>query len=162
MLPLKPVDQQEGRGSCGPACLKIILDYYKIRTTEKELIKLLKTTPEYGTKGSAFGAAAKHFKLSAAVHDNATLKDIKKYLNKKIPVIVAWFSGVDTHYSVVVGMDSENIYLQDPELGHLRAMHRTWFNRVWFDFWGNHMKTKNDLILRRMIVVQPPTDFRML
>ncbi len=159
MLDILPVDQREGRGSCGAACLKTILAYHGVTTTEAKLTKLLGTTAANGTRGEALVSVAKKFGLQSFIKDNSELSDLKKYLDKKIPIIVAWFSGTDTHYSVVVGIDAENIYLQDPELGHLRAMHHVWFKRVWFDFWGPFMKKTSDLILRRMIVIIPPANF---
>ncbi len=157
MLPVAPVDQREGTGRCGPACLKTVLAYYGISATEAKLAKLLGTTATNGTTAEALVRVAKSFGLNSFIKDNSELSDLKKYVDKKIPVIVAWFSGTDGHYSVVVDMNREQVYLQDPELGHLRAMHHVWFKRVWFDFWGPYMKKTNDLILRRMIVVAPPT-----
>jgi predicted double-glycine peptidase len=97
--------------------------------------------------------AARLYGFKTSLKDRASFQDIKTNLDKKIPVIVDWFSTDEGHYSVVVGLDKKNIYLQDPELGHLRTMDRTTFFRVWFDFDTEFIKTKNDLILRRMIVI---------
>ena len=38
----------------------------------------------------------------------------------------------DGHLSVVVGIDKENIYLQDPEIGKLRTISRDDFMKVWW------------------------------
>ena len=45
------------------------------------------------------------------------------------------------------------IYLQDPQLGHPRAIKLEEFKRIWFDFEPAFMATKEDLLLRRMIVI---------
>jgi predicted double-glycine peptidase len=81
------------------------------------------------------------------------VSDLQKLLKKGIPAIVDWFSTDEGHYSVAVGVDKSNIYLQDPELGRIRKMKREDFQRVWFDFPGDCIKSKKDLIVRRMIVI---------
>jgi predicted double-glycine peptidase len=50
-------------------------------------------------------------------------------------------------------LDKNYIYLQDPEIAGIRKIKRADFKRVWFDFEGYFMRTKNDLILRRLIVI---------
>ena len=81
--------------------------------------------------------------------------DIKKYLDKKTPVIIDWFNKDDGHYSVVVRLDKKHICLMDPELADIRKLDRATFKRIWFDFPGDFMKRKNDVIIRRMIVIEP-------
>jgi predicted double-glycine peptidase len=64
------------------------------------------------------------------------------------------------HYSVVSGLTSAAIVLQDPALGKRRIIPRPAFYRVWFDFTYVYPRTKDDLIIRRMIVVAPPETLR--
>jgi predicted double-glycine peptidase len=153
MLPVKPFRQTSG--FCGPASLKIVLEYYGIHKTEKELVKLTGCTKKTGTSAKGILDAAKKCGLKGNTKDNTTLKDIKSYLTKKIPVIVDWFSEDEGHYSVVVGLDKKKIYLQDPERGHLKTIPIETFMRIWFDFSGEYLKSKKDLILRRLIIVYP-------
>ncbi len=97
------------------------------------------------------------------VKNNASLSDIKEWLNKGVPVIVDWFTRgrsdygdsevADGHYSVVVGLDKNNIYLQDPEIGGLRKIKRDDFMRVWFDFKGDRITTWKDMIIRQYIAI---------
>lgn len=87
---------------------------------------------------------------------------MEKWLDKKVPVIVDWFTKgrqdysesevSDGHYSVVAGLDDKHIYLQDPEIGRIRKLERDDFMRVWFDFKGNYIKPK-ELIIRQMIII---------
>jgi predicted double-glycine peptidase len=151
MLPVKSFRQTPS--FCGPASLHMVFDYYGIKATEKELAKKALTTSKLGTTAKNMLGAARLYGFKTSLKDRASFQDIKTNLDKKIPVIVDWFSTDEGHYSVVVGLDKKNIYLQDPELGHLRTMDRTTFFRVWFDFDTEFIKTKNDLILRRMIVI---------
>ena len=132
----------------------MVLEYYGISKTEQELIKLTGSTAEIGVSANKLIKTVKRFGLDGFIKDKARIADIKDYvLHKKVPVIVDWFAEDDGHYSVVVDIDQENIYLLDPSYGHIRAMRLDKFYRVWFDFPGNFLKSKNDLIIRRMIVV---------
>jgi predicted double-glycine peptidase len=82
-----------------------------------------------------------------------------------VPVIVNWFTRgrsdygdeetPDGHYSVVVGLDGDHIYLQDPEIGSLRIIEREDFLRVWFDFKPAYITSWDDIILRQLIAIYP-------
>lgn len=152
MLNVKPFRQSPAY--CGPACLKMVLEYYGIKKNEKELAKLSGATPQEGIDAKGLVKAAKALGFKAFFKDFSEIKDIRSYvLEKKIPVIVDWFSADDGHYSVTVDIDKDNIYLQDPELGAIRKMDLETFKRVWFDFSGNFLKSKDQIVIRRMIVV---------
>jgi predicted double-glycine peptidase len=139
---------------CGPACLKMVLEYYGIQKNEDELANLAGYVPSEGVKVDGLINAATKLGLNAFYKDFSEIKDLKEYvLDKKIPVIVDWFSTDDGHYSVVIDIDDKNIYMQDPELGNLRTLDVGTFKRVWFDFRGDYLKSKDDIIIRRMIVV---------
>jgi predicted double-glycine peptidase len=154
MLPV--ISFRQTPGFCGPACLVMIFDYYGVKATEKELAKKSHATRSKGTTGENLVQTAKAYGFKAFLRDNADIKDIKKLLAQKIPVIVNWFSPYgepEGHYSVVVGIDAHNIYLQDPELGYVRSIRLSTFQKLWFDAKEIFLKTKNDLVLRRMIVI---------
>lgn len=152
MIQVKPFEQSTGY--CGPASLKMVLEYYGVKKSERELAKLSGATPGRGVEAARLLRAAKKSGLRGFIRDNASLNDIRKLVNvKKIPVIVDWFSGDDGHYSVVVGIDKKNIYLQDPEWGRRVSMDLKTFYRVWFDFPGDFIKSKKDLIIRRIIII---------
>jgi len=157
MLKVKPYEQQFS-GYCGPASLKMVLAFYGIKTSEKKLAKLSACTKAKGTSSQNLVKTAKKFGLTGQIKDNLEVGQLKNYvIEKKIPVIVAWFSlygcHYDAHYSVVVGFNKNDIYLQDPEIGRLRTIELKSFKRVWFDFKGDYVKTKNDLIIRRAIIL---------
>lgn len=152
MLELKPFRQKQGR--CGPACLKMVTGYYGVKKSEKELAKLCGCTPSRGVEARVLVNTARKLGLEGFIKDFSGMKDIKYYVHQKeIPVIVDWFSHDEGHYSVVVDIDKENIYIQDPGLGYLRAMKIKKFKRVWFDFSGDFLKSKDDIVLRRIIVI---------
>ncbi len=152
---LKVAPFQETPGWCGPVSLKMVLAYYGLRKSERELARLAGATRSQGVEAPALEKVARRLGFAARIKDRATLADIKKYLNKGIPVIVDWFSHDDGHYSVVVGLTKDTIYLQDPEIGRIRTMDTKIFKRVWFDFPGDILRSKSAVILQRMLVVYP-------
>ena len=153
MLPVKPYLQSAGL--CGPACLKMVLEYYGIKKSEAELAKLSKANPAKGTTAQNLVAAAKKLGFIAFYKDFSTIKEIKKYIDKKIPVIVDWFSGDDGHYCAVAGIDNKFIYLQDPDLNKINKIDLVTFQRVWFDFEVPMLRKPEDVFIRRLIVIQP-------
>jgi len=146
---------------CGPASLKIVLNYFGADKTESELAGLMGKT-DLGTNAQGFVRAAKSLGFEAVVKNEGDFNDIKNWLDKKVPVIVNWFTRgradypdstvADGHYSVVAGLDEKNIYIQDPELGGLRTLKREDFKKVWFDFSGEFIKTE-ELIVRQLIAI---------
>ena len=153
MIQIKPFRQSAGL--CGPASLKIVLEYFGIKKSEKELAKLSNAHPHTGTTAQNLVKAAKKLGFKASYKDFSSLAEIKKYLDKKIPVIVDWFSHDDGHYSVVAEMDTKFIHLQDPELGKINKIDLVTFQRVWFDFEGEKLNKKQNIFIRRLIVIYP-------
>lgn len=151
MLKIKPYLQSPGY--CGPASLKMVLEYFGIEKSERTLGKMTGCTKKAGTSALRIIEIAKQLGLKAFIKDFAEIEDIRKFIGKKIPVIVAWFSVDDGHYSVVVGIDNKTIYLQDPEIGKIRPIELKIFKRIWLDFHGDFLKAKEDIVIRRMIVI---------
>ncbi|MBI1984710.1 MAG: C39 family peptidase [Candidatus Wildermuthbacteria bacterium] len=165
-LTVKPF--RESPGMCGPASLKIVLDYYGIHASEKELAKSSGATRDRGINAEGLMKAAKRFGFKAVVKENSSFEDIEKWVKKGVPPIVDWFTAgraeyaesdvPDGHYSVVCGIDSAYIYLQDPELERIRKIERKDFKRVWFDFKGNAIKSWKDMVIRQLIAIYPDSD----
>jgi predicted double-glycine peptidase len=146
--------------SCGPACLKAVFDYWGVAVSESEIADIAGTSRN-GTSIDGLVKASRHFGFDALVKRNASLDDLRGYIGRDIPVIVAWFLKDDGHYSVVVDINKNNIVLSDPALkrpfvyGNTRKMSCQKFQRLWFDFPDDYIKEPKDLILRLMIVVTP-------
>ncbi|MBI4067815.1 C39 family peptidase [Candidatus Kaiserbacteria bacterium] len=169
LLPVQPFQETYlNQSLCAPATLKMLLMFWNLPGQEKtdlELATVLGTDPDLGTTNETFLKELKQFGLEAIVKDHATYEDVQEWLDKKIPVVVDWFSPgpegsaedemPDGHYSIVVGLDDENIYLQDPEIGHLRTVSRRHFFRVWFDFTTDWIEHKDNMIIRWMAAVYP-------
>lgn len=161
-LNLKPFQETPGMNYCGPASLKIVLDYYGSVKTEKELVRMAGWNKELGVDNQEIKKAAVILGFKVKIKNNSNYRDIQNWLNKGVPVIVNWFTRgrsdysdsatADGHYSVVVGLDDKFIYLQDPEIGKIRKIKRCDFMKVWFDFKGECIK-KNELIIRQIIAI---------
>jgi predicted deacylase len=138
----------------------MVLGFFGVKVTEKKLVEISGCSPSRGIGAEGLVRAAQALGFRGKIRDFSDLKDIDEWINrKKIPVIVDWFAFEGGHYSVVSGIDKENIYLEDPSLGHRRAMKLTTFKRLWFDFPNDYLKSKNELIIRRMIVIDKCTRY---
>ncbi|OGI90056.1 hypothetical protein A3B01_00375 [Candidatus Nomurabacteria bacterium RIFCSPLOWO2_01_FULL_41_52b] len=165
LLPVKSFQETLNGGYCGPASLKMVLDYYDINKSEEEVAFACNRDPELGTDEASIKNAAGSYGLKAEIENNASFDSIRGWLDRRIPVIVNWFTRgrsdygdeevPDGHYSVVVGLDDEHIYLQDPEIGGLRKLEREDFMRVWFDFRPACIASWDDMIIRQLIAIYP-------
>mgnify|MGYP001571990930 CR=1 FL=1 len=152
LLKIKPFKQSSGL--CGPAVLKMVFDFYGLKKTEKQLANELKCDPRYGIPAEPMLKLAKKYGLKGFIKDFSEIEDIRGWVvNKKTPVIVDWFSENEGHYSVIIDIDNQKIFLQDPEIGKVRKIDLETFKRVWFDFEGPFIGSKKDLILRRMLLI---------
>ncbi len=157
MLLLKSVRQLPGY--CGPASLEMILRYFGIKKSQRELAKLVKgfdPRPGKEVKADALLTAARSFGLDGFIQDESDFSDLRKWvIQKRIPVMVDWFLSDDGHYGVVAHLDKKFIYLQDPSIGKIRKIDLSVFQRVWFDFPGTYLRSPREIIIRRIIVIGP-------
>lgn len=162
ILKVKPFQEILCQSMCGPASLKIVLAYYRVNKSEKELAKLSGWDKKLGIDEKGIKKTAETLGFQVKIKDNSSFDDIEKWLDKGVPVIVDWFTKgrndyresemADGHYSVVCGLDDKFIYLQDPEIGRVRKIKRYDFMRVWFDFKGEYIK-KSELVIRQIIAI---------
>lgn len=132
-----PDVRQSTRYSCGASSLQAVLNYWGVDVSESDLMELLHTSPLIGTDPEAIVSVASSFGLSASFSQNLSIDDLKKSIELKIPVIIRaqawsgheekgyWVSDTpdnweDTwkegHYMVVIGVDSRNVFFEDPLL----------------------------------------------
>lgn len=162
-LPVKPFQETLHGSFCGPAVIRMILDFYGIEKSEAEIATISGNDPNLGIGENQIISVLESFSLKTETKNFASYQDLENYLSKGIPVIVDWFTRgradyaedevADGHYSIVVGLDATHIYLQDPEVGRVRKISREDFLRVWFDFSTDHIEKWEDLIIRQAIAV---------
>lgn len=150
----KIIYMQSKDGFCGPASLRMILEYYGLEKSERELGKLTNCSVK-GTTTNDLVNAAKFLGFDAHYSDNNTWENLYNEVRKNGPVIVNWFSQISGHYSPVYDVYKNEIVLADPEYGFIREMKKNEFLPLWFDFDTNYPKTQSDFFVRRMITIRP-------
>ena len=161
-LNVKPFQETLHADMCGPASLKIILGFYGVERTEREVANMAIIIKGIGWNDKDIARIAESLGFKTEIKNESCFDDIGKWLDRGVPIIVDWFSKgrkdyddsemADGHYSVVAGLDDEYIYLQDPEIGSERKIRREDFMRVWFDFKGDRLKPE-ELIIRQLIAI---------
>ena len=119
-----PILRQTYGYDCGASAIQGVLDYYGIDIRE-EMIMKISSTNKKGTTIKGLKKVAKYFDLSYTER-KMNIDDLKKYVDKKIPVIIAlqaWSEDKnkdlekdwkDGHYVVVIGYSKNRIYFADP------------------------------------------------
>jgi uncharacterized protein len=131
--------------SCGASSFQAVMSYYGLDSFESDLRTRLNTTPAHGTYPWDMIRVAKDLGFTAEWRENVTLADLEASLRSGVPVIIdgqrvrnqnqtweeTWSTG---HYMVVIGIDNEKVYLEDPDmLGFRLALPREEFVSLWRD-----------------------------
>lgn len=123
ILPL-PQLRQTFDYDCGAKALQAVLVYYGLEVREDIIMQVAHTTAE-GTPLQGLVAAAQSYGLSAESKE-MTIQDIRSYIDKHIPVIIAlqawnqdrainWTTDWDDgHYVVAIGYTDQTIIFEDP------------------------------------------------
>jgi predicted double-glycine peptidase len=148
LSPVPDVRQSTGY-TCGASALQAVLAYWGIEEREDRLAARLHSTPAAGTNPLEILRVAREFGLSADLREGLDLADLEAALAAGTPVIVdlqAWRDKADLpwaetwdegHYMVLLGMDSDNLYFEDPSLlGSRGVISRSEFVDRWHDYEG--------------------------
>lgn len=142
-----PNVRQSSTYSCGAAALQAVLVYYgKSDVGESKIKEALGTTAD-GTTPGDIKKVAEAFDLIANIRTNMNLDDLKGFVDNDIPVMVAYQAWRDKnnttpwndnwddgHWSVVIGMDDDFIYFEDPALiGSIGYLYQEEFIERWHD-----------------------------
>ncbi|MCB0110491.1 MAG: C39 family peptidase [Caldilineaceae bacterium] len=113
--------QQPSDGDCLPACVYMILSYYERRVRFWRLRRLL-ATKSFGTPFSNL-QQLESGGVKVTLETRGDLSVLHRYLVQNIPCIASvqtehlpYWTYNTLHAVVVVGIDSSQIYLNDPEL----------------------------------------------
>jgi predicted double-glycine peptidase len=165
LLPVPDV-RQSTVYSCGASAIQAVLMYYGEELREDELMRRMATDYDNGTTPGAMAALAKELGYQVELLEDLTLADLEKAVAKGIPVIVAaqaWRETTepgwkdrwdDGHYLVVIGLDHDNIYFEDPSiLGSRGVIPRPEFQQRWHDVEGDGRRYQG---LGLLIFGKPP------
>lgn len=168
LLPV-PDTRQSTVYSCGAAAMQAVLMYYGEEYIETDLMEWMKTDPENGTHPQEMKALAEELGYKAELRENMSLNDLEKAVEEKVPVIVAaqawkendsppWSDRWDDgHYMVVVGLDKENVYFEDPSiLGSVGVIPRGEFLDRWHDVEGDGRRYQHAGLLIKGDTPKPP------
>ena len=148
MIKIKPIKQT--RGYCGPASLKIIMDYYGVDKSQNEWARLTKTSRIKGCLEENIVNISKKLGFKAFVKKNSSIREIRKLVNNDTPIIVDWYSPEEEgHYSVVVGINKGDIIIADPHFGKIVKHKLEWFGERWFDVVNNKKINREIIVIRR-------------
>jgi predicted double-glycine peptidase len=146
--------------SCGACALQAVLSYWGKNVDETELMKLIHTTPEEGTYPQDIVRGARFLGFEAQLKDNLTLEEVARFTVEGDPMIAVaqvWRNQKETssveedwdngHYIVVLGVDNNYVYFQDPYIRMSKAfISRKTFEEHWHQVMGGDVKHNPKLI----------------
>lgn len=126
---------QEGDATCGPASLRMILEFLRSRRkrggkrfSEQQLVELCACGDE-GTEHADLIKGAKAAGASVFVKEHGTIDELRHFvLKERLPVLVGWWNGPERtmaeiqadhdvdegHFSVVMHVTRTHVWLADP------------------------------------------------
>lgn len=125
--------KQETSYTCGPASLRMVLDSFYIKQTEKQISKITKANDKEGIWFKDLAKAVLKYNLSYIEKDNSAIKELKRLLKQKYRIIVCFFDKKQNafHYSVIKKIDERRIFLYDPWNGPNKSYSIKYFNTIW-------------------------------
>ncbi len=128
-----PYFEQETPFTCGPAALNMLFLFYGLKKTEEELAVRLHTNTDNGTLQRDMIRVAREESFYVFENDNSSMVEIGGLLKQRVPVIVHFIepSENDSHYAVVVQVDSTHLMLNDPWNGEKITMEISDFMKRW-------------------------------
>ncbi len=156
-----PCGRQTYEFDCGAKALQILMAYYGLDLREDQLIRELKTDGD-GTRVKRMISVAKKHGFDVSSTEKTTLRDVKKWVDEKTPVIVllqAWAPRRmtmedwrkdydDGHFVIVIGYTSEMIVFEDPA-----SFRRTWLSEREFLIRWHDRDTQTGKKIRRFSMV---------
>ena len=163
-----PDVRQSQSYSCGAASLQAVFNYWGIDEREGMLIQELNSTEETGTPPESLVRVARAHGLHAYMLSNLTLADLEQFNANGTPVIIAcqaWRTPEeenqswdnlwdDGHYMVVIGLDKDNVYFEDPSLlGSRGFIPRQEFLSRWHDYEGTSLSGPNSTVFSHLGII---------
>jgi uncharacterized protein len=160
--------------SCGASAMQAVLSYWGRDVDEEALMKLMGTNDEVGTYPEEMVRGARALGFEAELREKTTLDDLEKFTADGRPVIAlaqVWRSQKDTpdlatdewdcgHYIVVIGVDKDYVYFQDPYIRMGKGfVPRATFLEHWHQIMGGGKAAKSPKLMQVAIFIstdRPP------
>lgn len=149
ILNLKLIKQK--KGFCGPASLKIVMDYYGVDKSQDEWAKLIGATKKSGCTPKQIISGLKTLKLDYLHKTNSSIRELTSLIKNKTPPIIYWepVKGYG-HYSVLAGIDSKNAYIADARKTKFIKMALSEFMEKWHDEFGKNGDKREIIVITRL------------
>lgn len=146
--------KQRDESACGPTAIEMVLKYFNIKHSYKEIITVSKYKEEEGLSNTDIVYALKKFDLNVKEKINTQWSDLARYNKKNNVIILSWMlDGYIGHVSVLEKITKSHIYLADPHTGTTKKIQKIVFMRLWMDYDDMWYPVKNtDIQLRWMCV----------
>ena len=159
-MKIKPIKQRDD-SACGPTSIQMILNYFKLPYTFKEITKVSGYKKKGGLYNKDLVLAIERFGLSVQEKANSTWADLTRLNKPDKVIVVSWMmKGYIGHFSVVEKVNKESIEFADPDTGKITKMKKIIFLRLWMDYevsaWYPVKNT--DIQLRWMCIVSKKID----
>jgi ABC-type bacteriocin/lantibiotic exporter with double-glycine peptidase domain len=138
-----PEYRQDHTWSCGPAALKILLDFFGHPVSEDQLIHLTDAKSRGGTEHEGMVQAAEILGHQVYAKEDATEVDLMRFLSKGVPVVVDFQGNNGGHFAVVSGLKDNRVQIDDPrQTGSQRhSLDMNVFMSRWFNIrYDNHRR----------------------
>jgi ABC-type bacteriocin/lantibiotic exporter with double-glycine peptidase domain len=123
------VAQQED--SCGAAALAMVMRFWQRPLAHDEIVAALLQPELRGIRGSRLEAFAREHGMTAIAYQG-DIAQLREYVAKGRPLIVAWRLARDRYHDVVVvGFDAGRVIVNDPAEGAGRAVDARSFEKRW-------------------------------
>ena len=133
-----PFEAQKQEDTCGAASLAMVLRFWAQDVSQERITAALLEPELRGIPGSRLAEFARERGLRAVPYEG-DLTQLRDFVEKGRPLIVAWKVGRDRYHNVVVtGFDDEkaSVIVNDPAKGADRRVSRQKFEERWAG--GNH------------------------
>jgi predicted double-glycine peptidase len=153
-----PYYAQKRDYTCGPACLKMVLDYLGVESHQEILGRMAQSNEDVGTNYQGMVDAVRFHYRRSFVKKGASIEDIRHFLDMHLPIIVNWYLNKEKvgHFSVVVGISDKFITLNDPFNGERIRKSIDKFLEVWHDSTGRNWNWMMVVFPKRIRVKTPP------
>ncbi len=144
--------------SCGASALQAVLSYWGHDLDETEIMKIIGTSEDVGTYPQNIVRGVRALGLEAEARGELTLDEVRRFGHPMIALCQVWRSQRSSaprpeddwdngHYIVVLGVDDEYVYFQDPYLRMGKAfVTRQTFERHWHQIMGGEAASNPKLM----------------
>lgn len=129
-----------------------------LECTEDEVNKVMGARPMRGAAWEDALACAQHYGMRATLTCPSTVRQLKEWTDRGVPVMIAWNpEGRDwSHASVVFDVDDDfNVYVADPNIPDpdetVRVVPKSEFYSKWFEKWPNYLVRRPACAIEREV-----------